>query len=73
MKNYSVEVSYSKYKELREGAIDPDTSEIESNWMQKYYKCRLLYSSGWNSPKGRVMMLSFTNEQDYIWFRLKHI
>lgn len=74
MKNYIVEISHSKYRELRRVAFNPNTLAVETGWSRKYYGFDVKDVRVHRGPEeDRVIVLSFDNEQDCIWFQLKHL
>lgn len=66
MNNCIVKISYEKYHELYY-AVNPDNTVTGKDWPRVYYKCDVL------SAQWRKIELKFDNEQDYIWFQLKHL
>jgi len=66
MNNCIVKISYEKYQELYYAVDVDNTVTAGTEWTRMHYDCDVL------SAPGGIIELKFDNEQDCIWFQLKH-
>lgn len=73
----SVLIDFDKYIELRD-AVLTEHSAWHRDWPRIFYKCEVTFNIKQSMNANDVeldadIVLDFDNEQDYIWFKLKHL
>lgn len=73
----TVKIDFIKLSELHEAVKTPSwikTSWAKAEWLATHYKCSEVQID-WDlvALGKKSITLKFDNEQDYIWFKLKHL
>lgn len=66
----TIKITFNKYKELH-NAVNDRSLGTPIGWLEEHYKCRMATGSRYSGLYDIVLV--FDNEQDCMWFQLKHL